>query len=143
MANATYQPQSTAALYASEDGNRVVYLDSGIVAANLATTDKLRLCKIAAGTKVDRVVIKNPDLDSGTTLAVNIGFSHVDGSTLAQSTAVASAATTWQAAATTTYEIFPPITLEKDSYLEVVPTAAGVGTGTVYGKVEGEMLGAK
>ena len=140
---ATYQPQSTAALYSSDDGNRVVYQDSGIVTANLATTDKLRLCKIAAGTRVDRVVIKNPDLDSGITLAVNIGFSNIDGSALAQSTAVAAGALTWQAAATTTYELFPAVTLEKDAYLEVVPTVAGVGTVTVYGKVEGEMLGAK
>lgn len=138
-----YQPQKSAAPVSGDKGNRVVFEDNAIIAANLATTDKVRLVKIPAGTKVDRVVVKNPDLDSGVTLAVNIGFSNVDGTALAQSTAVAAAATTWQAAATTTYELFPPVTLEKDAYLEVVPTAAGVGTGTVYGKVEGENLGAK
>ena len=143
MANANYQPQSTSAPFSGDDGNQVVFADSAVIAANLATTDKVRLCKIPAGTKVDRVVIKNPDLDSGATLAVNIGFSNMDGSTSTQATAVASAATTWRAAATTTYELFPPVTVEKDAYLEVVPTVAGVGTGTVYGKVEGENLGAK
>ncbi|OGT02158.1 MAG: hypothetical protein A2143_00750 [Gallionellales bacterium RBG_16_57_15] len=143
MANANYQPTSTSAVYAGEDGNRVVFQDNSVIAANLATTDKVRLCKIPAGTRIDRVVIKNPDLDSGATLAVNIGFAHIDGSSGGSATAVASAATTWQAAATTTYELFPPVELAKDAYLECVPTVAGVGTGTVYGKIEGEALGAK
>jgi len=143
MANANYQPQSTAATFSGDDGNRVVFADNAIVAADLATTDKVRLCKIPAGTKVDRVVVKNPDLDSGMTLAVNIGFSYQDGSSGPSATAVAAAANTWRAVATTTYELFPPITLEKDAYLECVPTVGGVGTGTVYGKVEGECLGVK
>lgn len=138
-----YQPQNSAAPFSGDDGNRVVFNDSAVIAANLATTDKVRLVKIPAGTKVDRVVIKNPDLDSGANLAVNIGFSYADGSTFAHSTDLASAATTWQAAATTTYELFPPVVVEQDAYLEVVPTVGGVGTGTVYAKVEGENLGAK
>jgi len=74
---------------------------------------------------------------------VNIGFSYQDGSSGPSATAVAAAANTWRAVATTTYELFPPITLEKDAYLECVPTVGGVGTGTVYGKVEGECLGVK
>lgn len=144
MANANYQPQSNSPLFGGGGyGNQVVFADSAIVTANLATTDKVRLAKIPAGTLVGRVVIKNPDLDSGATLAVNIGFSNVDGTSGPSATAVASAATTWQAAATTTYELFPPVLLSKDAYLECVPTAAGVGTGTIYGKVEGEALGAQ
>lgn len=143
MANAIYQPKKNSPPFAGADGNRVVFEDNGVILADLATTDKLRLVKIPAGTKVDRVVIKNPDLDSGANLLVNIGFSNIDGTALAQSTAVAAAAATWQAAATTTYELFPPVVLEKDAYLDVVPTVGGVGTGTVYGKVEGEALGAK
>lgn len=143
MTDTNYQPQDSAPLFSGDDGNRVVFSDSAVIAANLATTDKVRPVKIPAGTRVDRVVIKNPDLDSGANLAVNIGFSYQDGSSGPSATALASAATTWQAAATTTYELFPPVTLEKDAYLEVVPTVGGVGTGTVYGKVEGENLGAK
>ena len=142
MANATYQPASGNTPYSGDDGNRVVFADSAVIAANLATTDKVNLAKLPAGTKVDRVVIKNPDLDSGANLAVNIGFANCDGSSGPSATAVASAATTWQAAATTTYELFPPVVLTKDAYLQAVPTVAGVGTGTVYGKVEGEALGA-
>lgn len=143
MTNAVYQPSSSAPPFSGDDGNRVVFTDKATIAANLATTDKVRLVKIAAGTKVDQVVIKNVDLDSGANLAVNIGFSYADGSSGMSATAVASAATTWQAAAETTYNLFPPVTLEKDGYLEVVPTVAGVGTGDVYAKVLGENLGAK
>lgn len=145
MANANYNPSNLndPLQSAGDCGNALVYAGSAVIAANLATTDKVRPCRVPGGTKVHRVIIKNPDLDSGTTLAVNIGFAHIDGSSGASATAVASAATTWQAAATTTYEIFPPVLVEKDAYLEVVPTAAGVGTGTVYGKVEGEAVGIK
>lgn len=142
MANANYQPASNQSPYSGDDGNRVVFADSATVLANLATTDKVRLAVIPAGTKVDRVVIKNVDLDSGANLAVNIGFENVDGSSGPSATAVAAAATTWQAAATTTYEIFPPVLLTKDAYLQAVPTVGGVGTGLVYGKVEGECMGA-
>lgn len=125
-------------------GNAMVFFGSATVSANLTTSDKVRLCRVAAGTRVTKVVIKNADLDSGTALAVNIGFAPIDGSSQVSgdSTAVASAATTWQGAATTTYEIFPPFLVKKDSYLEAVPTVGGTGTGVVYARVEGEAVGA-
>jgi hypothetical protein len=141
-ANAIYQPASNKTPYSGDDGNRGVYADSAVVAANLATTDVINLLKLPAGSLIDRVVIKNPDLDSGANLAVNIGFANCDGTAGESATAVASAATTWQAAATTTYELFPPILLEKDCYLQAVPTVGGVGTGTIYAKAECEILGA-
>ena len=124
-------------------GNAAVFHGDAVVSANLTTADKVRPCRIAGGTQVHRVVVKNPDLDSGANLAVNIGFSNIDGSSGPSATAVASAATTWQGAATTTYELFPPVLLSADAYLEVVPTVGGVGTGTVYAKVEGEAIGVK
>lgn len=156
MANATYQPSNVGdALKSTGDcGNDSVFYGSAVIAANLATTDKVRPCRVLAGTKIHRVVVKNPDLDSGANLAVNIGLAHVDGSaatanetaaatavSLTPATLVAAAATTWQAAATTTYEIFPPFLVEVDSYLQCVPTVGGVGTGTVLAKVEGEAVG--
>lgn len=128
-----------------DDGNAMVYFGSAVVSANLANGDKVRPCRVAAGVRVHRVVIKNPDLDSGTTLQFKIGFQAIDGSTQAagDDTAVAAAGqTTWQDADTTTYEILPPFLVTKDSYLEVACSAAGVGTGTVYAKVEGEGVGA-
>ncbi len=157
MANANYNPDNISDPLKStgDNGNNMVYYGSATIAANLATTDKVRPVRVAAGTKVHRVVVKNADLDSGANLAVNIGFAHMDGSaatanetadatarSLTPATIVAAAATTWQGAATTTYEIFPPFLVEVDSYLQCVPTVGGVGTGTVYGKVEGEAIGA-
>lgn len=142
MTNAVYAPP-VAPLFSGDDGNRVIFKGATAIAANLATTDKVRLCKIPAGTEIDKVVIKNPDLDSGTTLAVNIGFEYEDGTSGPSATAVASAAATWQAAAETTYHLFPAVRLERDAYLVAVPTAAGVGTGTVYAKALGENLGVK
>lgn len=140
-----YQPAniSDTLKSAGDCGNRMVFTGSAVVAANLTTSDKVRPCRVAGGTLVDRVVIKNPDLDSGTALAVNVGFANIDGTSGPSATAIASAATTWQAAATTTYEIFPPVLIEKDAYLEVVPTVGGTGTGTVHAKVEGEAIGVK
>lgn len=157
MANATYQPANVSDPLKStgNGGNACVYHGSAATLAALATTDKVRPCRIPAGTKIHRVVVKNPDLDSGANLAVNIGVTHIDGSaattgeaadltarSLTQATLVAAAATTWQAAATTTYEIFPPFLVEVDSYLQCVPTVAGAtNTGTIYAKVEGEAVG--
>ena len=127
--------------HTGDGGNSTVYAGSAAITANLTTADKVRPVFIPGGNKAYRVAIRNPDLDSGTTLAVNIGFSNVDGTPGPSATAVASAVTTWQGAATTIYELMPPVTLEKDAYLEIVPTVGGIGTGTVHGRVEGEAIG--
>jgi len=67
---------------------------------------------------------------------------------VAPSEAVAAdGATTWQAAATTTYEIFPPYRLDTECYLQAVVSAAATGVQagalTIHAKVEGEPLGQK
>ena len=125
-------------------GNGQVTHGSAVVSAALALADVVRPCRIAAGTKVHRVVIKNTDLDDGAALAAKIGYLPEDGSA-GDDDAFAAAAAWGQSAATTTIEIFPPILVEKDSYLSItVSTAAGTGAaGTVYAKVEGEAIGAK
>lgn len=140
---ANYGPAVIAPAFSGNYGNRVVYSGSASVAANLANNDKVRICEVPAGTLVDRVVISNPDLDGGTTLTTKAGFEPKDGSTVvgADVAVHAAGATTWRAAAVTTYEIFPPYRVTKDSWLTVQAGAAGTGTGTVYGKVEGENLG--
>lgn len=124
-------------------GNAMVFMDSAVIAANLAAADEVRLCRVSAGTKVHRVVVENPDLDSGSNLLVDLGFANIDGSAGPSLTALADDAATWQAAAVTTYEVNPPVLLTKDAYLVATVDTGGVGTGTVYGKVEGEGLGVK
>ena len=112
----------------------------------LGAGDKVRCGKIPGGTKVDRVVIKNGDLDSGTTLTDMIGYEPIDGSTGDADAFCATGATTRRAAATTTYEIFPPVLVEKDSWLTLTAVDAATGlaaTVSVEGKVEGEHVGIK
>jgi hypothetical protein len=137
-------------VHGAEYGNAVIASDSlAVVAGDVAAASVNKLCPIAGGTTVHRVVIKNTDLDSnGTpTLTAKIGFSPIDGSAAAagQDTAVAANGAWGQAAATTTYEIFPPVFVDKDSYLTlVVGTGAATGAaGTIYAKVEGEAVGLK
>lgn len=131
---------------AGDRGNAVVYVGSVTPAAAIVLSDSVRPCSVAAGTKVHRVVIKNDDLDTGATLAAKIGFIPADGSAQpAGGDAIVKATGVWgQAAATTTYEIFPPYLVEVDSYLDIVVTTAptGGGVGTVHGKVEGDGVGA-
>lgn len=143
-----YNKQNSAAPFSGDDGNRVVFADKAAVAAALTTNDKVRPVLIPAGTKVDRVTIKNGDLDTGTgTLTATIGFEHADGSSGASATAIAAnGANALTGAATTIYELFPPVTVEKDSYVVITPTIAAnalAASADVHCKVEGENLGAK
>lgn len=128
--------------------NAAIFTDKVAVAtADLALAGKIQPVKVAAGTEVHRVVINVTDLDTGTALQAKIGFTPINGDTAPSGadTAIAAAGAWGQAAATTTYEIFPPYRVEQDSFLNiVVTTAAGTAAaGTVYAKVEGEALGVK
>lgn len=138
------------AIYANDEGNDSVFYDSvALATTDIDNADIIKLVKVAGGTVVHRVVVKNTDMDSnGTpTLQAKLGFSPIDGSSAPSGadTAVAAAGAWGQSAATTTYEIFPPYRVEKDSYLTIVITngAATAAAGTVYGKVEGEATGKK
>ena len=146
--------------YSSTSGNAVVFTNgAAIVSGDLDLADKINLCFVPAGTLVDEVKVKHADLDTGgTSMAFNLGFAHVDGSasttnetadatarSLTPATLLAAAATTWTGtAAVTTYELFPPFKVEKDSWLQAVLTTAvtTIAAGSVYAKVRGEALGA-
>lgn len=135
---------------AADCGNRCVFVNQAIVPIALVAADKVRPVLIPAGTKVDRVVIfTEGDLDSGAApaLTATIGFEHADGSTGASLTAIAAdgANALQTASAKTTYEIFPPVTVAKDSHLVLVcgtGANAQAASCTVHAKVEGECLGA-
>lgn len=135
-------------VHSAEYGNRTVYTDEySVLTTDLQAADVVKLCRIPAGTLVDRVVVKNTDLDSNATptLTAKLGFSPTDGSAAptADVTAIAANAAWGQAAATTTYEIFPPYEVAKDSYVTIIvgTGAATAATGTLNVKVEGEGLG--
>lgn len=136
--------------FSAEYGNNSIFHDTlSLDTGDINGADIAKLCKIPAGTDVHRVVIKSTDMDTnGTpTLTAKIGFSPVDGSAAPSGadTAVAATAAFGQSAATTTYEIFPPYRVEKDSYLTLVidTGAATAAAGTVSAKVEGEIVGVK
>jgi len=148
MATKTNPTKATKPVHSGDHGNRVVFADYATTTGDCVAADAINTVKIAAGTLVDRVVVKNPDLDSATALTAKIGFAPTDGSAGVSGADVAVAAdASWgRTAATTTYEIFPPYLVTVDSYLSiVVGTGATVSSGgvTVYGKVEGENIGVK
>lgn len=131
-------------------GNSSVFVDSiAVPTTSLTAASVIKLTRVPAGTLVDRVVVKNTDMDSNATptSTAKIGFSPVDGSAAVAGadTAILSTAAFGQAAATTTYEIFPPYAVEVDSYVTIVigTGAATAAAGTVYAKVEGEYRGVK
>ena len=147
---ATYQTTNTAAPRSCEYGNRTVHQGSTAVSTKLGAGDKVRMCKIPGGTLVDRVVVKTGDMETdGTpTLTDKIGWEPADGSTVTDADVAfcASGATTRRAVATTTYEIFPPVLVTKDSWLTLtcVDAATAMSSAvTCYGKVEGENNGIK
>lgn len=142
----TYQTTSIDPVFSCEYGNRVVFQGSAAVSAALVAADKVRMCKIPGGTLVDRVVVSTGDMDTGSTPALTdkIGYEPMDGSTGDDDAFCASGATARRSATTTTYEIFPPVLVAKDSWLTltcVADAAAMSDAVTAYGKVEGENKG--
>ena len=136
--------------YSNDAGNNSVFFDSvALLTTDIDAADIINLCPVAAGTAVHRVVVKNTDMDTNATptMTAKIGFTPMDGSTAVAGadTAVAAVAAFGQAAATTTYEIFPPYRVEKDSFVTLVigTGAATAAAGTVSAKVEGETIGVK
>ncbi len=138
-------------LHACESGNAAVYFDSlAVTNADIDAADEIRPIKVPGGLVVHRVVIKTTEIDThgSPTLTAKIGFTPTDGSAAAsgQDTLVAEDGAFAQSAATTTYEIFPPVEVPVESYLNIVigtGAATEAATGTIYAKVEGEPLGVK
>lgn len=138
---------STNAVHAAEYGNRTVYADTiSLATTDIDAADIIKLCRVPAGTAVDRVVIKNTAL-AASGLTAKIGFTRVDGSAAVSGadTAVSVDAAFGTSATTVTREIFPPYRVEFDSYLTLVigtgPTTPAAGS--IDAKVEGEYLGPK
>lgn len=146
----THNSGNTKPVHAAEYGNAVKFHDQiTTVAGDAAAASIICLVKVAAGTEVDRVVVKNTDLDTNGTPAMTakIGFAPIDGSAAVAGadTAIAADGVFGQAAATTTYEIFPPYLVEVDSWLSIVvgTASATAAAGTISAKVEGIAKGVR
>lgn len=110
-----------------------------------ATGDTWRLAKIPPGFEVHGFFYSRGDLDSGGTLATDVGYNHIDGSTGDDIDAFLAANNFGGAAVSGTYVLLAtPVIVEKESYLEVVfgtPTTGA--SGTVTFQLVGNYLGAK
>lgn len=130
----------------ADDGNG--YIDDGKVSipSGFTTTDKARLILIPAGVRLHGITLRNDDLDSGTTIAANIGYEAADpGSALvAQPTAFASASTVLRGAAVTDFYLTDPVTFNEPVWITVIPTA-GPTTTTGFCRTHafGELVGIK
>ena len=103
-----------------------------------------RPVRIPAGMTVTGLKINNADLDTGgTSYAVKIGYSYVDGSTGDDD--YFSAATTILSGAALTDLRFPPIKFEKDVWVDLTVTtaAATFASGDITAIVTGEATGIK
>jgi hypothetical protein len=138
-------------VFSADYGNASVFADSvAVTNADIDAADIIRLCRIPAGMDVSRVVTKTTEIDTNAspTLTAKIGFVPCDGSSApsGSDTSVSADAAWGQNAEIKTFEILPPYRVEKDSWLTIVigtGAATEAATGTVYAKVEGEILGVK
>lgn len=115
--------------------------------AALATTDEVILMEIPAGVRLTGLKYRNGDFDTGTTLAVNLGYrsTHIDQQVAAALTYFLSASAALQAAQAGWVDIpFDPITFMEPVQIVLKPTVAATGvsgTPSIYAIAEGRYLG--
>jgi len=129
-------------VHGCEYGNAVAFHGKATPAANVVTGDKLRICRIAAGTDVTKLNLKHASL--GTTVPGDIGYEPVDGSA-GNSTAFASAYALQTAQANGIMLMMTdPVRVEKESFLTItLGTVTAGNTQAVSGVAEGVALGVK
>lgn len=137
--------------YMQAFGNAVAITGTVALAANPTAADVIRICRIPAGTKVNRITLANSDMDTNVspTFVFGLGYAPVvsgDGPTASAAYFQAAGDTSLQAAnAGKVYRNFADITFEKDVYLTatVGTAAATFAAGTIYVTVDGEARGVK
>ena len=127
------------------DGKGNAYDDDGsaTVPVGFTTTDKARLVRIPAGTRVSAITIRN--VAFGASLTANFGYEPANpGSSLAAApTAFGSALTILQTAARNMLNI-APTTFDEDVWLTCIPQANATTTGgAIQAIVDGRVVGVK
>jgi hypothetical protein len=140
--------QASRQIQASDDcGNSWQDYNKVTPSAALATTDKVVLARVPAGVTLTGFRYRNGDFDTGTTLAVNVGYEskHATPLLTANATYFLSASTALQAAQATWVEVvFDEITFNEPVDIVMVPSAnaTGVsGTPSVYVQLRGQVVG--
>lgn len=147
----TYKADQTSrSLHASsESGNAWSDSTKTTVTANLTTADEVILGVIPAGTRLDRFEYRNGDLDSGTTLTMNVGYrsAHPDARTQASATYFLSASTAFRAEQATWVDLaFEPVTFNEPVFIVGVPGANGTGlaaSASIWSRFGGQVVGIK
>lgn len=114
----------------SESGNVWGDTNKVTITANLTTADEVIVMDVPAGTRLTNLRYRWGDLDTGTTLTLNIGYrsKHAQPNLVAAPTYFASAATTGQAAvASWTDLVFEEIQFNEPVQIVIVPAANGTG----------------
>lgn len=124
-------------------GNAAVfYGTSTATSTSVATGDIIRICKVPAGFVCTEAVVVNTSF--GTTVPATIQFAPLDGTT-ATSFGSTDGVTLQTAAASGTAFAKAPVTVSKDSYVQLLlgTVSAGNGTGVATVIVKGELTGAR
>jgi hypothetical protein len=145
----TYKgPQSSGAKHGSSDSGNAFAADNKVtITANLTTADEVILMDIPAGTRLHGFKYRNGDLDTGTTLAFNLGYrsTHPEAKLVAAPTFFLSASTAGQAAQAGWVDLaFDPITFNEPVQIVLKPTVSATGlsgTPAINAIAEGQVVG--
>ena len=130
-------------LFSGDKGNSAAYYGTSVATGtNLATGDKIRVCKVPAGFVANEAIVVNTSF--GITAPAGIQFEPLDGSTPVDFVA-AGGVTLQTASANGTMFARAPVTVAKDSYVTLLVGTVGTpnGTGVATVIVNGEYFGAK
>jgi hypothetical protein len=131
----------------SESGNTWSDNSKATVNANLTTSDEVVLLVVPAGVRLDELAYRAGDLDTGTTLTMNIGYRslHPDKQVADNFTAFLSAGTGFQAAQASWVEaVFDPIVFNEPVAIVARPQASATGlsgTPSIYTRARGQVVG--
>lgn len=145
----TYKgPQATLPKQSSNDCGNAWNDDNKVpIPANLTTADEVVLLDVPAGVRMTGLKYRNTDLDTGTSLAFNLGYRsvHPDQQVAPSPSYFLAASTAGQAAQAGWVDIpFDPITFQEPVQIVLKPTVSAAGlpaAGNIWAIGEGRILG--
>ena len=126
----TFRAVQTAPQGTSASGNAFGVDGKATITANLTTSDEVVLMDLPAGARLQELLYRNGDLDTGTTLAFNLGYrsTHPNQAVTAAPTYFLSASTAGQAAQASWVPLtFDAITFQEPVQIVLKPTVSATG----------------
>ena len=145
----TFRSVSTVAITSTNSSGNAASVDGkATITANLTTTDEVILAELPAGFRLQELMYRNTDLDTGTVLAFNLGYRsmHPDQTVAAAPTYFLAGSTAGQAAQANWVSLaFEAITFQEPVQIVLKPTVAAAGlpggAGTVWSLAKGVVAG--